>query len=99
MILFVNPNALIYFYLMIILFKLSIFLLHRFKANFNVILTIFQHHSHSFLLFFQTKPLRRKNGVGVRREMKKKKKEIEKIGLRVNLYFPLWVFLMECIEK
>ena len=29
----------------------------------------------------------------------KKKKEIEKIGLRVNLYFPLWVFLMGCIEK
>ena len=26
------------------------------------------------------------------REMKKKK-EIEKLGLRVNLYFPLWIFL------
>ena len=66
-----------------------VFFLHGFKANFNVILTIFQRHSHSFSLFFQTKPLRRKNGVGVRREMKKKKKEIEKIGLRVNLYFSL----------
>ena len=53
----------------------------------------------SFSLFFQTKSLRRKKGVGVRKEMKKKKKDIEKIGLRVNLYFPLWIFLMGCIEK
>ena len=30
---------------------------------------------------------------------KKKIEKIEKIGLRVNLYFPLWVFLMGCIEK
>ena len=52
-----------------------------------------------FSLFFQMKPLRRKKGVGVRREVKKKKKEIEKIGLRINLYFPLCVFLMGCIEK
>ena len=29
-----------------------VFLLHRFKANFNVILTIFQRHSHQFSLFF-----------------------------------------------
>ena len=62
-----------------------LYLTNRFKANFNVILTIFQRHSHTFSLFFQTKTLRRKKGVGVRREMKKKKKEIEKIGLRVNL--------------
>ena len=63
-----------------------LYLTNRFKANFNVILTIFQRYSHSFSLFFQTKPLRKKKGVGVRREMKKNK-EIEKIGLRVNLYF------------
>ena len=76
-----------------------LYLTNRFKDNFNAILTIFQCHSHPFSLFFQMKPLRRKKEVGVRREMKKKKKEIEKIGLRVNLYFPLWVFLMGCIEK
>ena len=35
----------------------------------------------------------------MRKEMKKKKKEIEKISLKVNLYFRLWVFLMRCIEK
>ena len=33
------------------------------------------------------------------REMKKKKKEIEKLGLRVNMYFPVRVFLMGCVEK
>ena len=33
------------------------------------------------------------------REMKKKKKEIEKLGLRVNMYFPVYVFLMGCVEK
>ena len=33
------------------------------------------------------------------REMKKKKKEIEKLGLRVNVYFPVCVFLMGCGEK
>ena len=76
----------------------SVLLFHRFKANFNVILTIFQRHSHLFSLFFQTKPLRRNKEVGLRREIKKKK-EIEKIGLKVNLYFPLWIFLMGCIEK
>ena len=61
-----------------------VFLLHRFKANFNIILTIFQGHSHSFSLFFQTKSLRRKKGAEVCKEMKKKEKEIEKIGL---IYF------------
>ena len=66
-----------------------LYLTNRFKANFNIILIIFQRHSHQFLLFFQTKPFQRKKGVGVRREMKKKKKKIEKIGLKINLYFSL----------
>ena len=39
---------------------------------FNAILTIFQRHSHPFSLFFQTKSLWRKKGVGVRIEVKKK---------------------------
>ena len=52
-----------------------LYLTNRFKANFNVILTIFQRHSHQFSLFFQTKPLRRKKGVRVRREMKKRIKK------------------------
>ena len=87
----------VFFYLNENLKNISIhiilYLTNRFKANFNAILTIFQRHSHLFSLFFQTKPLRRKKRVGVRREMMKKK-EIKKIGLRVNLYFLLWVFLM-----
>ena len=33
------------------------------------------------------------------REMKKKIKEIEKLGLRVNMYFSVCVFLMGCVEK
>ena len=50
-------------------------------------------------MFQYSEPLRRrKKGVGCR-EMKKKKKKIEKLGLRVNKYFPVCVFLMGCVEK
>ena len=33
------------------------------------------------------------------KEMKKEKKEKEKLGLRVNMYFFICVFLMGCVGK
>ena len=46
----------------------------------------------------QTKP--EEEGSWVRREIKKKKnKQIEILGLRVNVYFTVCVFLMGCVEK
>ena len=50
-------------------------------------------HFVPFSVFQYWEPLRRrKKGVGVQRD-EEEKKEIEKLGLRVNVYFPVCVFL------
>ena len=70
-----------------------------FSLFFNAILTQTKlEEEGSWVHKTQTKP--EEEGSWVRREIKKmKKKQIEKLGLRVNVYFLVCVFLMGCVEK
>ena len=51
-------------------------------------------------MFQYWEPLRRrkKKGVGVQRDEEAEERNI-KIGLRVNVYFLVCIFLMGCVEK